>query len=288
MVLEEVTRLALAVEANWCAAWASLAGVRADPPTLVDDTPDSLRVYTPGVGEMLVNIIIRYRGPQPVAAADVERTLAPYRAHRLPFQWWLTYGSEPPGLREHLRRAGLISYGGIPSMALDLTRWQPPAAEASGALAGVTLAHATTLEDAAAAHEVICRVFDVAPEPMARWTVANPRFALYVARREGEPASALATFRDGETVGVYHVATRYRHRRQGLAAHLLAVALLAARAQGATLATLTATPEARHVYETLGFRAYGAIEQWVSPPEPLPGYGAGPSPWRGPNGPYER
>jgi GNAT superfamily N-acetyltransferase len=287
MVLEEVTRRALAVEANWCAAWASLGAVRADPPTLVDDTPDYLRVYTPGVAEMLVNIVIRYRGPLPVTAADVERTLAPYRAHRVPYQWWLTYGSEPPVLRDELRRAGLISYGGIPSMALDLAGWQPPAA-ATGAPAGVTLAHAATETDAAAAHEVICHVFDVAPEPMARWTVANPQFTLFLARRAGEPAGALATFRDGETVGVYHVATRYRHRRQGIAAHLLAHALLAAREDGARLATLTATPEARHVYETLGFRAYGAIEQWVAPPAPLPAYDPSASPWRGLSGPHGR
>jgi GNAT superfamily N-acetyltransferase len=105
---------------------------------------------------------------------------------------------------------------------------------------------------------------------MARWTVENPRFELFLARRAGEAAGALATFRDGETVGVYHVATRYRHRRQGIAGRLMAHALMLARASGARLATLTATAEARPLYESLGFRAYGAIEQWVSPPDPLP------------------
>jgi GNAT superfamily N-acetyltransferase len=267
MVLEETTRLALAVEANWCAAWASLGGVHSATPTLVDDSPDYLRICTPGIAEMLVNIVLRYRGPLPVTTADLERVTAPYHAQRLPYQWWLTYGSEPPGLRDELRRLGLISYGGIPSMALDLTRWQPPDARP---LSGVTLARATAPADVAAAHEVICRVFDMADEPMARWTVANPRFELYLARRDGEPAGALATFRDGETVGVYHVATRYRHRRQGIASHLLAHALTRAHDGGARLATLTATPEARPLYEALGFRAYGVIEQWVSPLEPLP------------------
>ncbi len=284
MVLDELTRLALAVEANWCAAWATLGGVRATPPTSVDDTPDYLRVYTPGIAEMLVNIVIRYRGPLPVTAADVARVTAPYRAHHLPYQWWLTYGSEPPGLRDELRRLGLISYGGIPSMALDLTQWQPPA-EAARPLADVTAGPATTPVDAAAAHEVICCVFDVADEPMARWTVRNPRFDLYLARREGEPAGALAIFREGETAGVYHVATRYRHRRRGVASHLLARALADTRAAGAGLAMLTATPEARPLYEALGFRAYGTIEQWVSPPEPLSWYGPGTaSAWRAHDG----
>jgi GNAT superfamily N-acetyltransferase len=284
MVLEEATRLALAVESNWCAAWASLGGVRAALPTYVDDTPNFLRVYTPGVEEMLVNLVMRYRGPLPVTAADLERTVAPYRAHHVPFQWWLTYGSEPAGLRDQMRHLGLISYGGIPSMALDLTHWQPPA-QAARPPAGVTAAPATAPADATAAHAVICRVFEVPPEPMARWTMANPRFDLYLARREGEPAGALATFRDGETVGVYHVATRYRYRRQGIAGHLVVQALLLARAGGARLATLTATPEARPLYESLGFRAYGAIEQWVSPPEPLPRRGADALPeWRSPYG----
>ena len=121
MVLEEITRRALAVEANWCAAWATLGGVRSVPPTYVDDTPDFLRVFTPGVAEMLVNIVLRYRGPLPVAAADLERVTAPYRAHHLPYQWWLTYGSEPAGLRDELRHLGLISYGGIPSICLLYT-----------------------------------------------------------------------------------------------------------------------------------------------------------------------
>jgi GNAT superfamily N-acetyltransferase len=281
MVLDEVTRLALAVEANWCAAWTTLASVRSDRLTLVDDTPDYLRVCTPGIAEMLVNIVIRYRGPLPVTATDLDRVTAPYREHQLPYQWWLTFGCEPPGLREQMRRLGMISYGGIPSMALDLASWQPPA-HATGALQGVTIARATSPADATAAHEVICRVFDVVPDVMARWTVANPRFQIYLARREDEPAGALATFRDGETVGVYHVATRYRHRRQGIAGHLLSHALSLAREEGARLATLTSVPEARPLYESLGFRAYGVIEQWVSPPELPPRYSAAaPAGWGG-------
>jgi GNAT superfamily N-acetyltransferase len=113
------------------------------------------------------------------------------------------------------------------------------------------------------AHEIICEVFYVPAAPMARWTTENPAFQVYLTRVADRPVSALATLRDGETVGVYHVATLPGYRRRGLAGRLLALALDEARTSGARLATLTATPEARMLYESLGFASCGLIELWI-------------------------
>lgn len=266
MVLEDVNRLARAVEANWCAAWASLGSVRDALPTYVDDTPAFLRVCTPAVPEMLLNTVLRYAGPAPVSAADVERVIAPYRRYHLPFQWWLTLGEEPRGLREQLHRLQLQSVGGAASMALAFDGWTPPA-DATQPQPGERLLVVSTPEEARAALAVICEVFYVPPGPMARWTTENPSFRLYLTTLDGQPVSALATLRDGDTVGVYHVATYPGFRRRGFAGRLLSFALREAADAGAHIATLTATPEARPLYESLGFRLCGMIEQWIPGPE---------------------
>src|SRR5262249_59884473 len=100
------------VEEAWAAAWASLGAVPDAPRTVVDDLPDYLRVYTPDTPEMLLNLVMRYAAPGLVTVEAIEQVIAPYRRNRLPFQWWLPAGMEPPGLREHLRSLGMECWGG--------------------------------------------------------------------------------------------------------------------------------------------------------------------------------
>ncbi len=56
-------------------------------------------------------------------------------------------------------------------------------------------------------------------------------------------------------------------RRRGIAGNLLLLALREAQATGFTSATLTATPEGQRIYERLGFRACGLLEQWMTGPQ---------------------
>jgi GNAT superfamily N-acetyltransferase len=263
--LDYLESLARTVEENWCAAWASLGAVNASPRTIVEDTPGYLRVYTPSMSETLMNMIIRYRAPGPVRRAEVEAMLQPYRQHSLPTQWWLMVGMEPAGLRAQLTAIGMQSWGGAAAMVLDLAHWEPRYLAPPD---GTTLGRIASADDAAAALAIICEVFYVPEVAMARWTTSNPAFEIYLARLRGRPATALGILRDGPVVGVYHVATAPWARRQGLAGNLLLLALREARTAGATLSTLTATPEARTLYETLGYRAVGIMEQWMLGPQP--------------------
>lgn len=262
--MEHLSHLAHMVEDNWCAAWASLARVDAMPRTIVDQSPGCLRVYTPGVPETLLNMVIRFTQPGPVTARDIERVLAPYRELHLPPQWWLLLGADPPGLRAQLSAVGMQSWGGATAMALDLAAWQP---HEPPALADLTQGKALRRADASDALDVICRVFYVAAEPMARWTIQNPAVQVYLARTGPHAVCALATLQEEDVVGVYHVATVPGARRRGIAGNLLNLALREAQTAGCRVATLTATPEARHLYETLGFRAVGSIEQWMPGPQ---------------------
>lgn len=263
MALDSLMRQARLVEENWRAAWASLALVPEAPRTFADASDDVLRVYTPGLPETLVNMVIGYHAPGPVRLTDITGTLEPYYQHRLPPQWWLLMGDEPDGLRARMTEAGMQSWGGVPAMYLPLDGWQPryPSVAPS-----VSLGPVRNEDDARAAVRVISSVFYVPESQMMRWTIRNSAFRVYLARVGVRAASALATFRAGTVVGVYHVATERWAQRQGIAGNLLIAALAEARAEGATEATLTATPEAEHLYTSLGFRSVGAIEQWMAGP----------------------
>ena len=260
MALDQLTQMARLVEFNWAAAWATLGSVPGEPHTIVDDTPSYLRVYTPTSTETMLNIVMRYASPHPPQAHDLEATIAPFRQHRAPMQWWLLRGAEPQGLREQLSALGMESWGGSTAMALPLAQWRAPAARATS---NVWLTRAENDEDAQAALEVICEVFFAPVIPMARWTSQNPAFHIYLARMGARPVAALATLISGGVVGVYNVATLTGVHRRGIAGALLTLALQEARSSGCAWATLTATPEARRLYESLSFRACGIMEQWM-------------------------
>jgi GNAT superfamily N-acetyltransferase len=263
MALEQVNQMALLVERNWCAAWASLGAVRAEPATVVDDQPDVLRIYTPGVPETLLNMVIRYASAEAVTERQIEQVIAPYREHHLPFQWWLTRGAEPTGLRAQLKALGMETWGGARMMCLPLDDWEPRYPPAPMSMA---MQRALNEDDALAAVNIICNVFYIPRAPMLRWTTLNPAFDLWVAWLGARPVGAMATLLDGDTVGVYHVATLPGARRRGVAGNLLLLALRDAMERGAHWATLTATPEALTLYETLGFNSCGLLEQWMPGP----------------------
>ncbi|HLY31648.1 MAG TPA: GNAT family N-acetyltransferase [Ktedonobacterales bacterium] len=259
MTIERLTTEAMLVEENWAAAWASLREAPVSPPTLVEETPNYLRIITPGVADSLLNIIMRYTAQRPVTRDDVEEAIAPFRRAHVPMQWWLMRGSEPAGLREQLALLGMESWGGAAAMTLRFDGWHPPTL----ALAkGVTLGLAQGDEDRRAALNIICAVFYAPLQPMNRWTIDNPRFTMYLARLGGRPVAALAIFTHQRIAGVYHVATLASARRRGIAGALLTRALKDAQAAGCAYATLTATPEAKHLYEQVGFTTCGVMEQW--------------------------
>lgn len=264
MALDQLHQMARAVEDAWAAPWAALGEVQATPHTIVDrvagPSEQYLRVYTPGMPEMLLNLVMCYRADRPIGAADVERVIAPFRQHHLPFQWWVTPGLEPAGLRDRLRELGMQSWGGATSMTLSLAGWQshyrPP-------VAGTLLSRARTEDEARTALSVICEVYYLMWEPMARWALYSPGVRSYYATLNGRAVAALTTMASSGVTLIYNVATLPNARRRGIAGNLVALALNDARDEGCTLAALTATAEARHLYEELGFRTCGTLEQWA-------------------------
>lgn len=268
MPFEQLQQMARAVEDAWAVPWAALGEVDATPRTVAEHVVGPaerfLRVYTPGMPEMLLNLVMCFRSDYPVISADVERVIAPFRVHRLPFQWWITPGLEPHGLRDQLRALGMQSWGGSTSMTLALSGWL---SRYHLPIGGTAFFRAETDEQRNEALSVICEVYYLQWEPMSRWALYSPGARIYAATLNGHPVAALTTMAHNGTVLIYNVATLPGARRRGIAGNLVAYALDEARSEGCTLAALTATAEARRLYEELGFQTCGAMEQWA------PGYG---------------
>jgi GNAT superfamily N-acetyltransferase len=252
-----------AVEANWCAAWKSLGSVPTPPHSVVEDTDECVRIYTPGGPDMLLNIILRYRVAESFASTDLERAIAPFRTHALPFQWWQTANGSSPDLSRALRLLGMAPWGKATALTHPQADRQPPAQVPQHPRAIIRNIPLQNQMGRMRALEVICTVFSVPQEYMARWCTINPRFQMYLAELRGQPVAAMGVLLDNNAVGLYHVATRSRYRRQGIAARMIVQALQDAKASGATLGVLTATPDGQPLYEQLGYQTCGVIEQWM-------------------------
>jgi ribosomal protein S18 acetylase RimI-like enzyme len=83
--------------------------------------------------------------------------------------------------------------------------------------------------------------------------LADPRVRAYGVRAGDAWACVLLALRVDDDVSIQFVATEAEHRRRGLASALMRAALADARADGASTATLQASPDGRPVYERLGF-----------------------------------
>jgi ribosomal protein S18 acetylase RimI-like enzyme len=82
---------------------------------------------------------------------------------------------------------------------------------------------------------------------------------------DGVWACVLLTLRVEDDVAVHYVATESDFRRRGLASRLIRAALTEAREEGATTATLQASPDGLPVYERLGFRRVATLRAFLRP-----------------------
>ncbi|GIH13214.1 GNAT family N-acetyltransferase [Rugosimonospora africana] len=94
-----------------------------------------------------------------------------------------------------------------------------------------------------------------------------PGWQVWLGRRSDVPAGAAYTYHDGESLGVYQVATLPEHRYHGVARSVME-SILAAHAD--VPVTLTATDQGRPLYESLGFHAISEAVWWAPSPSGCP------------------
>lgn len=138
----------------------------------------------------------------------------------------------------------------------------------------VVAAAVTDPERLAVAESIMIAVFPSARVvPAMRGRIQPPRvlglkgWCVWLAHRSGVPAGAAYTFHDGESVGVYQVATLPEHRGNGVARALMAAVL---RRYPDVEVTLSATEQGRPLYEQLGFHAVDNAIWWIPKPDPEP------------------
>jgi GNAT superfamily N-acetyltransferase len=143
----------------------------------------------------------------------------------------------------------------MPCMGLALGDWRPPS---DAAIETPPLAIVGELNDRAyGQRDRLGRLIAA---------IADSRVRAHGVRVDGEWACVALTLRVGDDVSVQYVATEGRHRRRGLAARVVGVALAEARADGMRTATLQASPDGRGVYERLGFRTVTTLRASTAPP----------------------
>ncbi|HET6508439.1 MAG TPA: GNAT family N-acetyltransferase [Baekduia sp.] len=124
---------------------------------------------------------------------------------------------------------------------------------------------------AAPSMEVVGRINDRAYEqgdvlrPLFIAADGAPGLAAHGIRVDGAWACVLLMLRVEDDVAVHFVATESDFRRRGLASRLIRAALADARADGASTATLQASPDGLPVYERLGFRRVATLRAFLRP-----------------------
>jgi len=160
--------------------------------------------------------------------------------------------------RDDAMPEGWQPVGTMPFMAADLEQ-VPLATDPRVRLAGPDDVDVTTrlLADAYGMPEEIARL---AVEPVVTGASkagrSDMRFWLV---EDGTPVSAVLDARSGDAVTLWCMSTPQRFARRGYARALLAHVLHVARAEGAAIGLLGATPAGKPLYDATGWRT---LEQW--------------------------
>ena len=231
--------------------WTGLAGAGGA------DNPDAdLPIYRTGVGDSLMNGVLRVRG----VPLDDALAVAREQLQGTKWAWWVSADSDE-GTAEGLLARGATQAALMPIMALDIER------AALGAPADLTSAPADlkirTITDAAemadyvgvfAAPLGITSDLDLIVERELGFGLGNLDVVRRAAFVDGRMVSTCTLSLGAEVAALYAIATAPDFRRRGIATALTLDALRIARTAGRRIATLQASKAGEPVYRRIGFQ----------------------------------
>ena len=172
----------------------------------------------------------------------------------------------PRGIGDRLARRGLIETGRDVAMVLGE---DAPASTPAGGDIRIIRCDPENAAAWAALHVQAASLPSYVKPFLLGATLANvldPDHAFYMAEADGQFAGTLLTVREGETCGLYSIATLKSYRRRGIARALTQRAIADAKAARATCMCLEVAADnagAIALYEALSFRAAHETVQWV-------------------------
>jgi N-acetylglutamate synthase len=186
------------------------------------------------------------------AVGELAGAIAEVEALGLPCWVQTRAGDATPALEMEARHLGLTSEESVPGMVVTADDLQ----EVCGPPVEITyLADAAFLTEA---QTVAGEGFEVPPHVMAPFytpqIAATPGLSIYLGRVAGQPVSTATSFRSGDSVGIFNVATPPTYRRSGYAAALTIRAARDAFDAGANFAWLQSSPLGNSLYRRIGFQ----------------------------------
>jgi GNAT superfamily N-acetyltransferase len=214
-----------------------------------------------GVADADWNWAFVYGPDDPVAA--LETFVAELRRRGLP-----GYVVAPEGLAEQLARVtnrlGVRSVDGIPLLLSDGT---VPPAPVHAPAPSLTVEPISQVDTFLEAREVVGAAFadtgGYARTAYRPVLLDLPGVHTFAVREEGVIAGYAATIDEGGVIWFFDVGTHPDHRHKGVATALLLGAMDWWRERGRRTFGLGAEPEARALYESLGFRVVAESRVWL-------------------------
>jgi GNAT superfamily N-acetyltransferase len=265
-ILEDLSSPALihAIEAN---IFEMIQLFRGWPQAEMHDDPDLLWTIT-SIPFPLFNSVLRAQIAPEAIDATLDRAITRYRSRNMPMLWWTGPATQPADLGVHLERHGLIDEGQMPGMAIDLAELN----ESLPMPAGLTIQRVADSETLNLWNQICATGFEmpgfVGEAFFDLMNSMEPEAMLpYLGRLNGKPVATSLLYIAAGVAGIYNVATLPEARRLGIGAAMTVAPLKDARDMGYKAGILQASRLGAGVYESLGFREYCKIGQYVWLPD---------------------
>ena len=255
-VTRSVGELGTLADANLAGTWRSLGGAGG-----AVGGHDSLVFAASGLPAPFFNGAYA-TGPTKDPDGAVRAATEFMKANGVPWLLWVREGLDD-ALVAACERAGMRGGGGPPGLGLSSIPDAPPLPD------GVTMELLADPADLPIHWDLAARGFGMPYEMCQRLMtpdqLADPHFAVAVARVGGEPVATAILSITGTTAGVYTVATPEEHRRRGYGAAVTWAVVTEGRRRGCDHAVLQSSEAGYPIYLAMGFVPIGTYLQFEGP-----------------------
>lgn len=189
---------------------------------------------------------------------DVELSIRHFREKNYPFCWWVGFDSDPPWIEQELERHGLHRTECEQAMEADLKN---PVSHPS--LNNLEINRVTDTKGLEDFLSVMCAILPAEEHRAVRtfyrtsapvWNAPESALSFFVGYVEGRPVAMSTLFTADGLCSIFDVIVISEMRGQGFGSALTCAAMQHGRDAGLERCFLTATNDAKLLYEKIGFK----------------------------------